>query len=112
MLLLGGSLAAVVGAAVGARRLALAGSVATFAAAIAPHFGMGTESTITGSPSFFDVGTVDLGAASLLPNLLLIAACLAMPRRPRRAPRVIAAAWRSGSSRQPRRCSCCSPRPS
>ena len=90
-LLLGGSLAAVVGTAVGARRLALAGSVATFAAAVAPHFGMGTRATITGTPSFFDVGTVDLGAASLLPNLLLIAACLAMPRRPRRGPRVIAA---------------------
>ncbi len=91
MLLLGGSLAAVVGAALGVRRLALAGSVATLAAAVAPHFGLGTTATITGIPSFFDVGTVDLGAASLLPNLLLIAACLAMPRRPRRERRVIAA---------------------
>jgi len=91
MLLLGGSLAAVVGAALGARRVALAGAVATFAAAAAPHLGLGTTATITGIPSFFDVGTVDLGSASLLPNLLLIAGCLAMPPRPRREPRVIAA---------------------
>ena len=89
MLLLGGSLAAVVGAAVGARRLALAGSVATFVAAIAPHFGKGTEFAFASTPSFFDAGTLDLAAASLLPNLLLIAGCLAMPRRAPRAPRVV-----------------------
>ena len=90
-LLLGGSLAAVLGAAVGARRLALAGAVATFAAAVAPHLGMGTEFAFADTRSFFDAGTVDLAAASLLPNLLLIAACLGMPRQAPRAPRVVLA---------------------
>lgn len=89
-LLLGGSLAAVVGAALGLRLVLLAGSLATLVAAIAPHFGYGTEFAFADTPSFFDAGRVDLAAASVLPNLLLIAAALSMSGGVRRPPLVAA----------------------
>jgi hypothetical protein len=84
-LLLGGSLVAVIGAALRSRWLTAAGAAATFAAAAAPYLGAGTETAIADTPSFFQGWGVDLGAASLLPTLLLIAAAIALPRRPERS---------------------------
>jgi hypothetical protein len=89
-MLLGGSLAALVGAALGLRLLLVAGASATLAAAVAPQFGMGTEFAFADTPSFFDSGRVDLGLASLLPNVLLIASALCMPRGYWRRPAVAA----------------------
>jgi hypothetical protein len=61
-------------------------------AAAAPYVGYGSEvpgSSIT--PSFFFAGRVDIGAASLLPTLLLIAAALSLPRNPARSIRLVMA---------------------
>ncbi|HEX7291633.1 MAG TPA: hypothetical protein VF250_10960 [Conexibacter sp.] len=90
-LLLGGSLAAVVGAALRSRRLTAGGAAATFVAAAAPYLGYGTESALSYTPSFFLGRDLDVGAASLLPALLLVAGGLALPRgcRPS-APRALA----------------------
>jgi hypothetical protein len=79
-LLLGGSLAAVIGAALRSRRLTAAGAAATFVAAASPYVGIGTEVAIADTASFYQAWGVDLGAASLLPTLLLIAAALSSPR--------------------------------
>lgn len=79
-LLLGGSLAAVLGAALRSRWLTAGGAAATFVAAAAPYLGFGTETALTGTPTFFQGSSVDFGAASLLPTLLLIAGGLALPR--------------------------------
>jgi hypothetical protein len=91
-MLLGGSLLAVVGAALRSRWLTVLGALAVFVAAISPHFGYGTEAALADTPSFFDggPGAVDFGLASLLPILLLIAGGLSLPRAPARARRSIA----------------------
>ncbi len=79
-LLLGGSLLAVVGAALERGRLAAAGALAVFVAAASPYVGFGTEVAIADTPTFFHGWSVDIGAASLLPTLLLVAAGLSLPR--------------------------------
>ena len=79
-LLLGGSLVAVVGAALQRGRLAAAGAFAVFATAASPYLGLGTGTDLTGTPSFYHGWGVDIGVASLLPTLLLVVAGLAMPR--------------------------------
>jgi hypothetical protein len=88
-LLLGGSLVAVVGAALERGRLLAVGALAVFAAASSPYLGYGTEVEGTGTPSFFHGWSVDIGVASLLPTLLLVAAGLSLARvwRPLRAAR-------------------------
>jgi hypothetical protein len=86
-LLLGGSLAAVVGAALESRWLTVLGAGATFVAAASPYLGMGTEVAIADTPSFFQGWGIDLGAASLIPTLLLAGAALVLPRRPARSVR-------------------------
>jgi hypothetical protein len=91
-MLLGGSLLAVIGAALQHRWLTAIGAVSVFVAAAAPYVGYGSEvpgSSIT--PSFFFAGRVDIGAASLLPTLLLIAAALSLPRNPARSIRLVLA---------------------
>jgi hypothetical protein len=82
MMLLGGSLLAVIGAALQWRWPIVVGAGAAFVAAAAPNFGWGTEVDFSGRSSFFQGAGVDLGVSSLLPALLLIAAALSLPRRP------------------------------
>jgi hypothetical protein len=82
VLLLGGSLLTVIGAAFAARWVIVVGAGAVFVAAGAPYVGYGTEATVPGTPSFFYAQGVDLGAASLIPALLLAGAALSLPRRP------------------------------
>lgn len=87
-LLLGGSLLAVVGAALRLRWLTALAASAVLVAAASPYVGYGTHqpgSSIT--PSFFYGYGVDIGAASLLPTLLLVAGALSFTgsRRPTRA---------------------------
>jgi hypothetical protein len=89
-MLLGGSLAAVVGAAFRSRWLTALGAAATFVAAASPYIGMGTEVALSDTPSFFQGWGVDLGAASLLPTLLLLGAALSLPRKPVRSVRAVA----------------------
>jgi hypothetical protein len=89
MLLLGGSLVAVIGASLRSRWLTAAGAAAVFVAAVSPHLGFGTEAAIADTPSFFQGWGVDLGAASLIPTLLLIAAAWSLPRDPDRSPRAV-----------------------
>jgi hypothetical protein len=89
MLLLGGSLAAVVGAALAARWVVVLGAAAVFVAAGAPYVGYGTEVALSDTPSFFAAQGVDLGAASLIPALLLAGAALSLPRRPERSLRTV-----------------------
>ena len=79
-LLLGGSLVAVVGAALQRGRLAAAGAFAVFATAASPYLGLGTGTDFTGTPSFYHGWSVDIGVASLLPTLLLVAAGLSLRR--------------------------------
>jgi hypothetical protein len=91
-LLLGGSLLAVIGAALRHRWLTAIGAAAVFVAAAAPYVGYGSHvpgSSLT--PSFFFAGSVDIGAASLLPTLLLVAAALSLPRNPARPIRLVVA---------------------
>jgi hypothetical protein len=88
-MLLGGSLAAVIGAAFRSRWLTALGAAAVFVAAAAPYVGMGTEAALNDTASFFQGSGVDLGAASLLPTLLLLGAALSLPRRPVRSVRVV-----------------------
>jgi len=82
-MLLGGSLLAVVGAALRHRWLTALGATATLAAAAAPYLGYGTDVAIAHTPSFFRGWSVDIGAASLLPALLLVAGALSLSPRPR-----------------------------
>lgn len=91
-LLLGGSLLAVIGAALQHRWLTAIGGAAVFVAAAAPYVGYGSKvpgSSLT--PSFFFAGSVDIGAALLLPTLLLVAAALSLPRNPARPIRLVLA---------------------
>jgi hypothetical protein len=83
-LLLGGSVVAVLGAALERGRLVAAGAFAVFVAAASPHVGFGTDVAIADTPSFFQGWSVDIGVASLLPTLLLVAAGLSLRRRPAR----------------------------
>jgi len=83
-LLLGGSLVAVVGAALERGRLVAAGALVVFAVAASPYLGFGTGTDFTGTPSFYHGWGVDIGVASLLPTLLLVAAGLSLRRRPAR----------------------------
>ncbi|HMJ02566.1 MAG TPA: hypothetical protein VK506_06470 [Conexibacter sp.] len=114
VLLLGGSLVAVVGAALERGRLAAGGALLVFAVAASPYLGFGTGTDFTGTPSFYHGWGVDIGVASLLPTLLLVAAGLSLPRggRPLRAvhtrlaaglsPAVIAAVYLfPGPAREP-----------
>jgi hypothetical protein len=78
-LLLGGSLVAVVGAALERGRLVAAGALAVFVVAASPYAGFGTGTEFAGTPSFFHGWSVDIGVASLLPTLLLVAAGLSLP---------------------------------
>lgn len=89
MLLLGGSLAAVIGASLRSRWLTALGAGATFVAAASPYVGLGTEVAIADTASFYQGWSVDLGAASLIPTLLLIAAAWSLPRDPDRSPRAV-----------------------
>jgi hypothetical protein len=82
-MLLGGSLLAVVGAALRHRWLTAAGAAAMLVAAAAPYLGYGTDVAIAHTPSFYRGWSVDIGAASLLPTLLLLAGALSLPARPR-----------------------------
>jgi hypothetical protein len=85
VLLLGGSLVAVIGAAFAARWVILLGAAAVFVAAGAPYVGYGTERALNDTATFFYAQGVDLGAASLIPALLLAGAALSLPRRPERS---------------------------
>jgi cytochrome bd-type quinol oxidase subunit 2 len=87
VMLLGGSLLAVVGAALEARWVIFVSALAVFAAAGAPYVGRGTEAALNDTASFFPASGVDLGAASLLPALLLAGSALALPRGPERTAR-------------------------
>jgi hypothetical protein len=88
-MLLGGSLLAVVGAALQHRWLTALGAAATLVAAAAPYVGYGTEVAIAHTPSFYRGWSVDIGAASLLPTLLLVAGALSLPPRPRSSVRAV-----------------------
>jgi hypothetical protein len=79
-LLLGGSLVAVIGAALERGRLVAAGGLAVLVAAASPYLGFGVEAQSSLTPSFFRGWSVDIGAASLLPTLLLVVAGLSMTR--------------------------------
>jgi hypothetical protein len=89
VLLLGGSLVAVIGAALEARWVVVLGAGAVFVAAGAPYVGFGTERALNDTPTFFYAQGVDLGAASLIPALLLVGAALSLPRRPKRSFRTV-----------------------
>ncbi len=89
LMLLGGSLLAVTGAAFRSRWATALGAAVTFAAAVSPHLGYGTEAALADTPSFFAGSGVDLAAASYLPTLLLIAAAWTLPRKPDRSARVV-----------------------
>jgi hypothetical protein len=89
IMLLGGSLVAVVGAALRSRWLTAAAAGAVFVAAAAPYLGFGTEVALNDTPSFFAGSGVDIGAASLLPTLLLVGAALTLPRGRERSVRVV-----------------------
>ncbi len=91
VLLLGGSLIAVVGAALRSRWLTAGGAAATFTAAAAPYFGFGTGTALAQTPSFFHGSGVDVGAATLLPTLLLVAGGLSLPRSLRPSVRLVLA---------------------
>jgi hypothetical protein len=89
-MLLGGSLLAVIGAALQHRWLTALGAAAILVAAAAPYVGYGSH--VPGhslTPSFFRGWSVDIGAASLLPTLLLVVAALSLPRRPLPAVRAL-----------------------
>jgi hypothetical protein len=86
VMLLGGSLLAVVGAALERGRLVAAGALAVFAATASPYLGFGTGTDLSGTPSLYHGWGVDIGASSLLPTLLLVAAGLSL-RRGRRSSR-------------------------
>ncbi|MEA2331469.1 MAG: hypothetical protein QOH58_1607 [Thermoleophilaceae bacterium] len=96
VLLLGGSLTAMVGAALRSRWLTAGGAAATFIAAAAPYLGFGTEMALAQTPSFFHGWSVDFGAASLLPALLLVAGGLSLPRGPRPPVRAVLARLAAG----------------
>jgi hypothetical protein len=96
ILLLGGSLTAVIGAALRSRWLTAGGAAATFVAAAAPYLGYGTEVALSGTPSFFHGSSVDFGASSLLPTLLLVAGGLSLPRGPRPSARLVLARLTAG----------------
>jgi hypothetical protein len=83
-MLVGGSLLAVIGAALERRWLTVAGAIAVFVAAASPYVGFGTDVAIADTPSFFQGWSVDIGVASLLPTLLLVAAGLSLRRSPAR----------------------------
>jgi hypothetical protein len=87
VLLLGGSLVAVIGASLRSRWVTALGAGATFVAAAAPYVGWGTDVALADTASFYQGSGVDLGAASLVPTLLLVAAAFCMPRRPERSVR-------------------------
>lgn len=89
VLLLGGSLVAVIGAAFAARWVIVLGAAAVFVAAGAPYVGYGTEAALNDTATFFPASGVDLGAASLVPALLLAGAALSVPRRPERSLRTV-----------------------
>jgi hypothetical protein len=89
VLLLGGSLVAVIGAALAARWVIVLGAAAVFVAAGAPYVGYGTEAALNDTPTFFPASGVDLGAASLIPALLLAGAALCLPRRRERSLRTV-----------------------
>ncbi len=88
-LLLGGSVLALIGAAFAARWVVLLGAAAMFVAAGAPYLGYGTEKALSGTATFFPASGVDLGAASLIPALLLAVGALSLPRRPQRSLRTV-----------------------
>jgi hypothetical protein len=89
VLLLGGSLLAVIGAALEARWPIALGAGAVFVAAGSPYVGYGTEAALNDTATFFPASGVDLGAASLIPALLLAGAALSLPRRPERSLRTV-----------------------
>ena len=78
-MLLGGSLAAVAGAAFGRRVPTAGGAALTLGAIAAPHLGYGTDAVLVGPPSFFQGEGLDVAAAAVLPTLLLVACGLALP---------------------------------
>jgi hypothetical protein len=89
VLLLGGSLVALIGAALAARWVIVLGAAAVFVAAGAPYVGFGTERALNDTATFFYAQGVDLGAASLIPALLLAGAALSLPRRAERSFRTV-----------------------
>jgi hypothetical protein len=89
MLLLGGSLAAVIGAAFAARWVIVLGALAVFVAAGAPYVGYGTDRALDDTSTFFPAYGVDMGAATLIPALLLAGAALSLPRRRERSLRTV-----------------------
>ena len=95
-MLLGGSLLALIGAALRYRWLTAVGATATLVAAAAPYVGYGTDVAIADTPSFFRGWSLDIGAASLLPTLLLVAGGLSLPRRSERSARVVLARVSAG----------------
>ena len=102
-MLLGGSLLAVVGAALRLRWLTALAAAAVLVAAAPRTSATGRTSRAAAvTPSFFCGYHVDFGAASLLPTLLLLAAALSLPRSGGRcnAPGCFLRAWRPGSRRR------------
>lgn len=95
-LLLGGSLLAVIGAALARRWLTVAGAIAVFVAAASPYVGFGTDVAIADTPSFFQGWSVDIGVASLLPTLLLVASGLSLRRSPARSASAVHARLAAG----------------
>jgi hypothetical protein len=61
-----------------------------------PTSGLGTGTDFTGTPSFYHGWSVDIGAASLLPTLLLVAAGLSLRPRPARPTRAVDARLAAG----------------
>ncbi len=110
-LLLGGSLLAVIGAALARRWLTVAGAIAVFVAAASPYFGFGTDVAIADTPSFFQGWSVDIGVASLLPTLLLVAAGLSLRRSPARPASAVHARLAAGLAPGTRRGGVPVPRP-
>jgi hypothetical protein len=81
VLLLNGSLLSVIGAAFAVRWIIVLGAAAVFVGAGAPYVGYGTENALSDTSTLFPAHGVDLGAASLIPALLLAGAGLTLPRR-------------------------------
>jgi len=81
VLLLNGSLLSVIGAAFAVRWIIVLGAAAVFVGAGAPYVGYGAEMALSDTSTFFPAYGVDLGAASLIPALLLAGAGLSLPRR-------------------------------
>jgi hypothetical protein len=64
------------------------GAAALFVAAVSPYVGYGTKTALADTATFFPASGVDLGAASVIPTLLLAGAALSLPQRRKRSLRM------------------------